>query len=107
MMAKWDLRVLTTFFIILKTFCVVNCQIYSDFVLDPYGRYLVSWEVDMDFENVTFSLVVETQGYVGFGISKNGTMLGADMVVAEFDETKEEVIFQVFYLCLRLTHYII
>lgn len=43
---------------------------------------------------MTFKLVVETQGFVGFGISKDGTMLGADIVAAEVN-TDGTIIFTV------------
>jgi len=55
-------------------------------VLDPtFGRYVLSWEVDRNLETVTFTAVVRTNGFVGFGISKEGTMAGADIVAAEFN----------------------
>jgi hypothetical protein len=49
--------------------------------LDPLGRYQVSWEVNLETELVTFNVVAQTTGFVGFGISNSGGMAGADIVI--------------------------
>lgn len=46
--------------------------------------FTVDWEItDETSRNatVTFNLTVKTTGFVGFGISKNGGMGGADIVI--------------------------
>lgn len=46
--------------------------------------YIVAWEItDASTRNatITFDLTVQTTGFVGFGISKNGGMGGADIVI--------------------------
>jgi hypothetical protein len=53
--------------------------------LDPENKYLLSWEVDLDTEVVTFNVVVETRGFVGFGISPSGNMIGADIFIGGVD----------------------
>lgn len=49
--------------------------------LDPRGKYVLEWDVDWTTERVTFNVTVETTGYVGFGLSSNGKMSGADIVI--------------------------
>src|SRR5688572_25165014 len=49
--------------------------------LDLSEGFHLEWEVDSSHERVTFLVVGETLGYVGFGISPNGGMDGADMVI--------------------------
>lgn len=50
-------------------------------VLDYNGKYSVEWEVDLETEIIVFTLDVETTGFVGFGISMNPSMEGADIVI--------------------------
>jgi hypothetical protein len=51
--------------------------------LDAKGKYLVIWDVDFESQAVHFELVVETQGYVGFGLSEDGRMEGVDLMLAQ------------------------
>ena len=53
-------------------------------------------EVSQIAQLATFQVEVETQGYVGFGISKKGTMEGADIVAAEIG-SNGEILFNVIY----------
>lgn len=53
----------------------------------PFVEYLdqnrlvhLSWGFDQQ-GNITFELVVNTTGWVGFGFSPNGAMKGADIVI--------------------------
>lgn len=50
--------------------------------LDSEGLFLVEWEAYLDTKSVVFELTVETTGFVGFGISPNGGMTGADIIIA-------------------------
>lgn len=50
-------------------------------ILDSLGKYLLEWQVDWLQKRVTFNVTVKTKGYVGFGLSDNGKMTGADIVV--------------------------
>ncbi len=50
--------------------------------IDHEGKYRVEWEVDFRNESIVFDITVETTGYVGFGISNQGGMTGADIVIA-------------------------
>lgn len=43
--------------------------------------YVVQWEPDYERETITFSVLVQTTNYVGFGISNGGGMAGADIVI--------------------------
>lgn len=63
---------------------VVSCSceiIKRSEVLDTNGQYAVEWEVDTETEIIVFTLNVVTTGYVGFGISTNPSMAGADIVI--------------------------
>jgi len=50
--------------------------------LDPSGRIVLSWELGDNKSTITFELWAATVGYVGFGISPNGGMAGADIFIA-------------------------
>jgi len=50
--------------------------------LDFSGRIVLSWELGQDKSAITFELWAQTVGYVGFGISPNGGMAGADIFIA-------------------------
>jgi len=50
--------------------------------LDHSGRIVLSWELGEDKSAITFELWAQTLGYVGFGISPNGGMAGADIFIA-------------------------
>ncbi|CAL8128851.1 unnamed protein product [Orchesella dallaii] len=53
--------------------------------LDPRGKYILEWEVNWSEKRVIFNVTVETNGYVGFGLSKKGQMSGADIVIGGVD----------------------
>jgi len=50
--------------------------------LDHSGRFILSWELGEDKSAITFELWAQTVGYIGFGISLNGGMAGADIFIA-------------------------
>lgn len=50
--------------------------------LDHGGKYQLEWEVDQTKSKVTFNVTVRTRGWVGFGLSDNGKMSGADIIIA-------------------------
>jgi len=50
--------------------------------LDTKGKIALSWELGEDKSAITFELWAQTLGYVGFGISPNGGMAGADIFIA-------------------------
>lgn len=54
----------------------------------PFMEYLdqdhlvcLSWGFDNHQGDITFELVVNTTGWVGFGLSPNGAMKGSDIVI--------------------------
>ncbi|ODM94234.1 DBH-like monooxygenase protein 1 [Orchesella cincta] len=49
--------------------------------LDPQGNYLLSWDVNLAAGKITFEVEAPTLGYVGFGISPSGNMIGADIFI--------------------------
>jgi len=50
--------------------------------LDDLGKVILSWELNAEETEITFELWAETTGYVGFGISPQGGMAGADIFIA-------------------------
>lgn len=53
--------------------------------VDSEGTYQMEWRVDWTDKVVIFHLTVQTKGYIGFGLSKNGEMAGADIVIGGVD----------------------
>src|SRR5688572_31726597 len=49
-------------------------------ILDD-GNYVVDWYIDYEATRVDFTVTVKTTGFVGFGLSPNGGMTGADIVI--------------------------
>uniref|UniRef100_A0A8W8LIK3 DOMON domain-containing protein n=1 Tax=Magallana gigas TaxID=29159 RepID=A0A8W8LIK3_MAGGI len=47
--------------------------------LDADGKYVLFWNVNKT--HIIFEVHVETKGYIGFGMSPNGKMYPADVVV--------------------------
>jgi hypothetical protein len=54
--------------------------------LGPEGVYNIEWEVSGDKKVITFELTVRSLGYIGLGVSPNGTMVGADIAAVEIRE---------------------
>jgi hypothetical protein len=53
--------------------------------LDDDGRIILGWEVSSNSEEITFEIEAKTTGYVGFGVSPQGSMLDADIFIAGVD----------------------
>ena len=51
----------------------------NSLTVDPKGNYVLYW--NFNNTHVTFEVHVKTRGYVGFGLSPNGNMYPADVVV--------------------------
>jgi hypothetical protein len=49
--------------------------------LDADGVITLNWSLDEDGQSVTFHLVAQTLGWVGFGFTPSGGMKGADMII--------------------------
>jgi len=45
------------------------------------ANYVLKWYQEADKTQIVIEISVNTPGYAGFGISTNGVMLGADIVV--------------------------
>ncbi|CAL4137246.1 unnamed protein product [Meganyctiphanes norvegica] len=54
--------------------------------LDPDGKYTIAWLADKEKMELVVSLTCATRGWLGFGVSTNGAMRGADMVTAWVDD---------------------
>lgn len=46
------------------------------------SKYSIQWDIDLENSRIYFQSIVETVGYVGFGLSSNGQMNGADIFIA-------------------------
>ncbi|XP_035207206.1 DBH-like monooxygenase protein 1 homolog, partial [Stegodyphus dumicola] len=57
-------------------------------VLDPDGKYHISWELLREEQEIVFHLEVQTHGYVGLGLSPNGGMNGSDIVTGWIKDGK-------------------
>lgn len=44
-------------------------------------RYQLEWLVDWRSKLITFNVTVQTTGYIGFGLTENGKMTGADIII--------------------------
>jgi len=53
--------------------------------LDDKGRLILEWELNTDQTEIIFELSANTTGFVGFGISPQGGMTGADIFIAGVD----------------------
>ena len=53
-------------------------------------QYDLYWTVDGD--TISFALRVETNGWIGFGISPNGTMLDSDVIQGFVDDATNETV---------------
>lgn len=51
-------------------------------ILNHDPSYVLQWSVDLSKEEVSFAVNVSSQGWVGFGLSRNGQMIGSDVVTA-------------------------
>ncbi len=54
--------------------------------LDPLNKYHLKWSFDQHKQQITFNVVVETRGWIGFGISPNGGMTGSDLIIGWIDD---------------------
>ena len=54
-------------------------------VLDDKGKYNLFWNFDLEQETITFAVRVQTDGWVGFGLSPNGQMPNSDVVIGWVD----------------------
>lgn len=70
--------------------------------LDANKIYLVEWEAYTDTKTIVFDLTVATTGYVGFGISPSGGMIGADIVIAGIHSNGSAYISVRFYFILQI-----
>lgn len=50
-------------------------------VLEPDGKFVVEWETDLATESITFQVIAETTGFVGFGLSPGGGMEASDIII--------------------------
>ncbi|XP_019849476.1 PREDICTED: DBH-like monooxygenase protein 1 homolog [Amphimedon queenslandica] len=69
--------------------------------LDPSGRFVLYWRFNLSTETIHFAVDVETEGWVGFGISPTGRMPGSDVVMGWIDDRTGEPHFNDRYAATR------
>ena len=57
-------------------------------VLDPEEKMKLFWTVDWEAETVSFAVEADTTGWVGFGFSSSGQMVGSDVVIGWVKDNK-------------------
>lgn len=63
------------------------------------GYYYLYWNFSTAGENIQFAVRANTTGWVGFGISPSGQMIGSDVVIGWIDDQNTGQ-FHVRYLCV-------
>ncbi|XP_021952866.1 DBH-like monooxygenase protein 1 [Folsomia candida] len=58
-----------------------SIQLKNIEVLDGEGKYILGWEINEAGDEIVFEVEAETLGWVGFGISPQGGMTGADIFI--------------------------
>ena len=66
--------------------------------------YQVYWDFDTEAETSAFAVRVRTAGWVGFGLSPNGGMIGSDVVIGWVDGSGT-VFFNVSKIALQSSGY--
>ena len=54
-------------------------------------EYTLYWRYDHDAQRVHFGVDVAANGWVGFGLSPNGGMIGSDVIIAWVGKTKNKI----------------
>ena len=56
---------------------------------DSFGQpiYQLQWTFDVVQQTITFNVLAKTTGWVGFGLSPNGGMVGSDVVTGWVNDT--------------------
>ena len=94
-------------FLFLCTVCshVASQQLPASTELFPYrtsldkdGNFILRW--NFNDTHIAFEIIANTLGYVGFGISKTGLMVPADVFVAYVKNS--DVHYAVSYFCLSV-----
>jgi len=65
-------------------------------ILDPLGKFKLYWKVQLYNDGskngvISFAAEVETSGWLGFGISPSGSMIGADVIIGWVNTTTQTV----------------
>ncbi|XP_064598425.1 DBH-like monooxygenase protein 1 [Liolophura sinensis] len=86
-------------FLIVLSLCIgtafsmrVTSMLHHSVVLDPDGNFHLSWDFDKDI--IVFEVRVKTLGYVGLGLSPNGGMAGADVIIGGVNDVDGTVYFE-------------
>lgn len=67
----------------------------NSMILDAEGKYKLYWKVTMDSNGgngiISLAAEVETGGWLGFGISPSGNMIGSDVIIGWVNTTTKTV----------------
>ena len=74
--------------------------------LAPTELFSVSWTANLDNETAIFTVSAEGLGYVGFGLSPNGGMAGADIVLGGVNDGGSTYFSVSFSVLLNFCHII-
>ena len=61
--------------------CAVDLDSKYSFNKILHSRYTLYWDYNPTNNNISFAVRAQTTGWVGFGISPNGGMIGSDVVI--------------------------
>jgi len=61
-------------------------QWMHEITLDSSNKFHLKWSFDHSKQQITFNVVVQTRGWIGFGISPNGGMTGSDLIIGWVDD---------------------
>ena len=80
-MMALDFALLFVLFLLPSCFCVHDLDAKYSFRRNLHPRYTLYWNYNPTLRNISFAVRVQTTGWVGFGISPNGGMVGSDVII--------------------------
>ena len=54
--------------------------------MDSDGIYTLYWSYNLNSENISFAILTQTTGWIGFGILHNGKMINSNVTIGWVDE---------------------
>ncbi len=75
-------------------------QVYR-FSAELDKMYDLLWNFDLEAKTISFAVLVNTTGWIGFGVSPNGQMPGSDVVIGWVDDNGQAFL----NVSASVTHY--
>jgi hypothetical protein len=69
------------FITILSVFITISKVVEPFRISSDDSEYHVEWVVDQEIDKINFKILAATTGFVGLGLSPQGGMAGADIVI--------------------------